>query len=679
MTHSVWRRGSFVTLLAAVVSPAAAQQQPVRLDDIVLGFFGFPRVVIDTPQAITVVDEEDIDRAVPTTAADLFDDVPGIQPIGSERPAGISFNIRGIGELVAADESRIIVSVDGVPKFYEQYRVGSFFSDPELFRRVEVLRGPASSTLYGAGALGGVVRFETRDASDFLEGGETGALRFRLGGQTNGEGGFGSVIYASRPSEDAEFLAALTYRLANNYKDGDGDEVSGSEFDSFSGLLKDTFSLGEGRTLSASVQAYDSDLDDTDYSQTGTLGFGTIDRSVRDTTVVLTFADEVIGDDLFDYELSAFYSDTRVEQDDASFGGFGSPLFADSEYGYRTAGVRAQNTARFDLGGAETFLTVGVEATQQERTASTELGPLGFHPEGTDTRFGAFAQAEIVISDLTLVPGIRVDRSELEPGPLVPGGANRSTTSVSPKLAMLYKIDEAWSVFGSISRTERAPTLDELFSTSADDPTSPEDESEGPSLALAPERSNAIEIGLAYSAALGSGEISAKATAFRYDIEDLIERRSIAERGGGLPQYRNIGEALIEGVEIEAGYEAERVFGRLAYTYVDGEDRATGERLGSIPAESLALTIGGRNPDLGLEYGWEGTFVDDISYGADEFSGYAVHDVFVGWTPRSSALEGFELRAAVDNVFDRDYRNSLAGDDGPGRNVRVSITRGIAW
>ena len=45
---------------------------------------------------------------------------------------------------------------------------GRFFTDPEILRQVEVLRG-GQSTLYGSGALGGVIFLETKDPADLLD------------------------------------------------------------------------------------------------------------------------------------------------------------------------------------------------------------------------------------------------------------------------------------------------------------------------------------------------------------------------------------------------------------------------------------------------------------------------------------------------------------------------------
>jgi hemoglobin/transferrin/lactoferrin receptor protein len=673
-------------LCAATGAQAQQADGPVLLDRIILGF-GTPRVAIDTPQAVTVIDQEDIDRQQPTTPAELLDGVPGVQAIGSNRPAGVSFNIRGIGESLSSDESRIVVTVDGATKFHEQYRVGSFFGDPELYKRVEVLRGPASSTLVGAGAIGGAIAFETKDAADFLGPGTDNALRFRLGATSNGAGGFGTVTYAGRLSERAELLASLTYRRADAYEDGDGDTVDGSEFDSLAGLLKGTFRLPEERMLSLTYSVFDSDLDDTTLTQTESAAFfGEIDRHIRDQTLTLRYQDPRPGNPALDIDVTAYVSDSDVDQGDTGGAPPGTPpsfvpLFDDVTYGYRTVGIRAENTSVLGFGDAA-FLTVGVQASRQDRIADRVGGAPEFHPEGTDTRLGLYAQAELTFGAVTLIPGLRVDRFWLSPEGDVPGAEDREETAVAPKIAAIWEVLPEWSVFGSLSRTERVPTLDELFATNFAPGFGGIVAVEGPSLDLRPETSDAVEIGASYArdGVFGADDVLAvKATAFRYEIDDLIERDSRPDT----PFYRNVGRARLEGVEIEGSYEADRAFGRLAYTFVNGEDRDTGADLTSVPGESLVLTLGGRNATRTWEYGWQGTFVDDAiraaQGGPERTAGYAVHDVFAGYTPDAGALEGWEVRAGIDNLFDRDYRNNLAGDDGPGRTFELTLTRAIDW
>ncbi|MEO0328267.1 MAG: TonB-dependent receptor plug domain-containing protein, partial [Pseudomonadota bacterium] len=163
---------TFLISTTALVATNAYAQSPndrvTILERIVVGA-GNEKVAIDTPQSVTVVDQEGIDLLQPSAIGDIARDIPGLNVSGSDRALGQTFNIRGIGSPESAgDQGRIIVNVDGVDKFYQQYRTGSFFSEPELYKKVEVLRGPASSTLYGPGALGGIINFETKDASDFL-------------------------------------------------------------------------------------------------------------------------------------------------------------------------------------------------------------------------------------------------------------------------------------------------------------------------------------------------------------------------------------------------------------------------------------------------------------------------------------------------------------------------------
>ena len=56
-----------------------------------------------------------------------------------------------------------------------------------------------------------------------------------------------------------------------------------------------------------------------------------------------------------------------------------------------------------------------------------------------------------------------------------------------------------------------------------------------------------------------------------------------------------------------------------------------------------------------------------------------MHDLFVTWAPQDGTLKGLEVNLAVENVFDRGYRNNLSLDTAPGRNVKLSLAKAITW
>ncbi|NEX45398.1 TonB-dependent receptor domain-containing protein [Pseudotabrizicola algicola] len=682
--------------IIAIAAPASAQESAgtgTFLGRLILGA-GQSKVAIDTPQAVTALEQEDIDREQPATIGQLFRNVPGVQTAGSDRPLGTAFNIRGIGATEqTASEARIIVNVDGVPKFYEQYRLGSFFTEPELYRRVEVLRGPGSAVLYGSGAIGGTVNFETKDAGDFIPDGKSAAARFKLGYDTNGDGVVGSAIYALRTAPGAEFLAALGYRTAKDYKDGAGTTLRGTGSSAPSALLKGTFRLGETQTLRLSAQRFESDNDNATLSQTGGGNvvadtFGIVQRDTTDTTIS---AEWQATTDLawLNPKVQLAWSDTAVSQRNARTLS-GAPqtclptpsnlnVFCAVDYAYRTALLKVENTASLQGAGWENFLTFGLQATNQRRVAQS-AGPLGFHPEGTDRKIGIYAQSELLLGErLTLIGGARVDFGNRKQGAAVPGAAPVKDEATALTFAALYKLSDDLSVFGSLARTERLPTLDELYSWSA---------TKAPALSLNKETATNAELGLAWSRQGLWGpddSLQIKATVFQNRIDDLITTTATTDT----VFHRNLARARFHGAEIEAGYEADRVFGRLAYSRVLGKDRDFSYTLATTPAESVSLTLGGRAPERGIEYGWRGNFVDSITTATrstatgvitpTRYAGYATHAVFVSFKPQSGAFEGFDVQVAVENVFDRDYRNNLSADQGRGRTVKLSLAKALSW
>tara|TARA_R110002124_G_scaffold10096_9_gene50940 strand:- start:7432 stop:9501 length:2070 start_codon:yes stop_codon:yes gene_type:complete len=669
-----------------VMQAAAAQSTTVNatnitiLERLVIGA-GTPKVAIDTPQAVTVVNQDDIDATQATSIADVLSTVPGVTLIGSERILGESFNIRGIGTAeTSGDEARIVVLVDGAKKFYEQYRMGSFFSDPELYKQVEVLRGPASSTLYGSGALGGVINFTTKDASDFIADGKSGAARLKTQYSSNGSGTLVSGLVAQQVNDTFDILATGNWRRSDQFTLANGNVLSGSDFAALSGLIKGTARFGdnEEQVLRLSYQRWSSDADNQDYAQTGTqAAFGQVDRKVLDQTAVLSYENDDSDNPWVDLKANLSFSDTAVKQANSAVGTIG-----DAEYGYRTWQANIENTSEFDTGDWVNYLTYGVQGSWQERTAYTTLAvpdpAITTHPEGQEKRLGLFVQNEAVYDDrLTLIGGLRSDFAFQTPKRTSKGEYEVNDVALSPKIAALYDINDNVSIFGSVAHTERMPTLDERYQYNS---------TKSASLNLKKESSNSYEAGFAlsgYELVQDGDQASVKVTGFYSNLTDMIESSpSVA----GNTYFRNIGKATIYGVEVEGAYESERLFARLAYSATVGKDDLTGNALTSIPAHKLAVTLGGREPEFGLEYGVKAAFVAAAetgvapATGSDKSTpGYVTFDLFSSWKPTSGAFAGTEIRASVDNVLNADYRDNQTADRSTGRTFKLSLAKQFDW
>jgi hemoglobin/transferrin/lactoferrin receptor protein len=678
------------TALAALPIQAWAQDSAAgtttqfSLDRLVISA-GTEKVAIDTPQAVTSLDQEDIDQTQATTIGDLLEGMPGVNVQGGVSQLGQGFNIRGMGTAIGDSDNRILMNVDGVTKFYEQYRMGALFSEPELYKRVEVLRGPASSTLYGAGALAGVINFTTKDASDFLRNGDPLAIRLKGAFETNADAYTLSGILAAQPTEGVELLGSYNYRRSDDYKSGNGDTVPASATESDSWLVKGRVSIGGNRkhAIWASYQDWLSDAPQVYDQVAAATGNSLMRRRVHDKTAVLGYVNDFNGSKLFNVEAQVAYSLSKVHQTETTFLGANLEY---SDFSYESWQAKLQNTSEFDMGGDwKTFLILGTQWSKQERRNprvafnGTVTPGAGTHPEGDMTRYGLYGQLEIIWSDkLTIMPGIRVDWTDLKPGDTVVGGTvltdRVKDSAVSPKLAALYNVTDWFGIFGSIARTVRMPNVDEIFSRSATRPNNPD---------LKPEKSDNYEIGftLSFDNALGRGDrFRAKTTLFQNDVKDLIVNVSAPT---GTPYFQNINRSRFKGLEVEAEYGIGGFFARGNMSFISGKNRLTGEYLNTIPAHDYRLTLGYADAVSGLSGGWTGEFAerqDKVTQSAFSSAGsglptpgYTVHNLFLTFKPQSGFAKGFEFRAAVDNLFDKQYRRHLSALPAEGRNFKFTL------
>jgi iron complex outermembrane receptor protein len=155
-----WFAAASTLTLSTLACPGVAAAQPssaaVVLDDIVVTATRSDQRLSRVPASISALSPEALEKQNIKTVADLQGIVPGLR----FSSGGNTITIRGISSSAPAPTTGVYI--DDTP--IQMLNVGDVAQNtvPELFdlERIEVLRGP-QGTLFGAGALGGVVRYIT--------------------------------------------------------------------------------------------------------------------------------------------------------------------------------------------------------------------------------------------------------------------------------------------------------------------------------------------------------------------------------------------------------------------------------------------------------------------------------------------------------------------------------------
>jgi hemoglobin/transferrin/lactoferrin receptor protein len=134
-------------------------------------------------------------------------------------------------------------------------------------------------------------------------------------------------------------------------------------------------------------------------------------------------------------------------------------------------------------------------------------------------------------------------------------------------------------------------------------------------------------------------------------------------------QYRNIGNARIEGVELEATYDAGDWFVGLAGSHLRGKNVDTGDPLASIPPDKIVTTLGVRLFDrkLTASVRWAavaakkpGDIPDLDNNGIPDFlptDAYNLVNLYLAYEPTSGVVASF----GIENLLNEYYVPYLAG------------------
>jgi len=600
-----------------------------------------------TPETNSVTAEQ-IEKIQANDLQDLFSQSPEVT-IGGGPGFAQKLYIRGV------EDQLLNITIDGAQQATRQFHhAGRISIEPELLKRVEVNAG-AGNALSGPGALGGSVKFTTKDPEDMLKPGDQfgGLVKGMFSSNTDSFKTNTSLF--GRLTDDWSAMVSYTQADVDNYEDGNGDEMLGTEADQEYLFAKVVGHLTDSQTLRLSFEKREDEGERSQRPQWRVAGFNPLYpiESERET-ITLNYTLNPINNPYLDLALTLY--DTEIEM--FQNGRFG-PFTGTGE----STGFDLRNTSILGMHN----VTYGVDYREDKTIAD------GVSESAKDDSKvkGIYIQDDIYITDaLLLSGGMRYDDYELENEF---ANTQYREDDVSHNIGLNFHFTENFSAFASYAEAFKGPLAQDAFkvgftSNAAD---------------LKPEKAENIEFGVAYESISWFGS----AKAYRSEIQDVI---GVSPSNRNL--FDNIGDLDSDGYILEVGHRWKSVMARLSYHYNDAE--VDGVEANAYDHNGIANTVRDTvivsmdyQYDPQWNFGWNARFVkgrDNVesSLGEVDQPGFGVHDLYVQWTP--STTEDVRIGLALRNVLDKDYLDHssvanyegiLSGYNEPGRDVRLSV----AW
>ena len=171
--HSILRTLLAGSALVALSSAAVAQEE-TKLDLITVIIGKVKQSLQDAVGGVSVATRKDLEQHGSSSVSDVLAPMPGVSTEENANDPAQAVNVRGL-----QDFGRVAVTIDGARQNFQRTghnADGMFYFEPEMMQQVTVTRGPVAN-VYGSGAIGGVVSFETIDSLSFLKEGKTSPCR----------------------------------------------------------------------------------------------------------------------------------------------------------------------------------------------------------------------------------------------------------------------------------------------------------------------------------------------------------------------------------------------------------------------------------------------------------------------------------------------------------------------
>ena len=563
------RRLLFATTV--FIAAHAYAQDTVTLPDLVVTATRVPTPLERIPAGVTVIDRSSIEAHGFATLSDAMQFIPGLHIVQSGGAGGnASVFVRG------TNSNHVLVLRDGLPINDPSDPGGQFnfgidtLSDVE---RIEVVRGPMSS-LYGSGAIGGVINLISRKG----EGPASGTVELGYG-----------IPRAQRANATLSgSIGRFDYSLAAGYQADRGFDTTPQRMSVYTGApngyRSQTAALALGYTPVDGTRVFLALRERTAVFNLDELGFPNYDanfyRGHDDSFSGRTGITSRLFDGRWETSLSfarlataRHYIQPLEPQDPNATSG-------DTTYrGYRTS-VLWNNTVHVpDFGPAtETSFLFGYEHTL-DSSHSVLTNNFGGFPFSNTVRASATSNAghiglqSTLFSRLTVTADLRHEDAKY-------GGA-----ATTWRTGAVLAVPEVWSRLKVSGGTAfRAPSLYDLFGVDSfgyvGNPR------------LRAERSLGYELGWAVDLpTLGRNNAATlELTWFDNQIHDLIQTVFAANFASSTQQ--NVARARTQGIEAALTLRpADWLDAQLAYTFTNARNLSNNTKLLRRPRNQVSLTL----------------------------------------------------------------------------------------
>ena len=602
-------------------------------------------------------------------------------------------NIRGL------DGNRVILLEDGValPRSFSQgtlFAGRGAYTDTDLYQRIEILRGPASS-MYGSDGLTGVVNFVTKDPQDFLNVfGKSSYFALRPSYDST-DHSFGSTATMAFGGDVVQGMLVLNARHGHETDTkgsvgGTGTNRTQADpltYNNRSALGKLVLKIDARNVLKLSLESVENRLSGNSLSAVAAptiTGYQSTSDVTTDKVQLVFEHDDTDNTYLQKLHGNLYYRDAKTQQYSFENGAAPTrPRFRDISYEDSIVGGGVLAESGFNTGAVKHTLTYGFDASiATQKMSATGTGwttctgtqYCEYFPKTAYSVFGTYVQDDMRFGALSSIPGLRYDAYKLDPKASAKYDAQaiannqpattKSDNALSPRLAFIYEVTPAFLPYMQYARGFRSPSPQEVnsyFNNSA------QGYSQIANPNLKSETSNSYEIGFRGKLPSASGVFNYSTAAYYGKYRNFIDSTviyagSLTAADPRLYQYTNASKATIRGLEgrldwrLENGLTLKTGF---AYTKGRSTDQA-GLETGLDSVAPLSIITGVRYEPNKVWFAQTnmiynaGKSRDDIATKTNFVSpSFFVMDLNAGYRFSKNAV----LYAGVRNLFDRKYWN----------------------